>query len=233
MKVQRLILLLCAGAFAACSRQNAAEPAAKGEVYFNALGCVKCHQVGDSGGVYGPNLSFVGFRKSPQWLDVWLKNPHAWRPETVMPGFHLPDDIRGALVAYLGTLKGQAWDKAGRPWNQPELMADGVKRGELLFNKAGCVACHAEKGRGGYPNNNVVGGKIPSLTKVAEGYTKPELENKIRNGVISSPADLSAPPPLIFMPKWGDVLKDDEISAVADYLISLGKSAAGAKKEDW
>ncbi|OGR84464.1 MAG: hypothetical protein A3J74_00515 [Elusimicrobia bacterium RIFCSPHIGHO2_02_FULL_57_9] len=233
MKIRRLILILGLGALAACSRQKALEPAARGEAYFKALGCVQCHQVGDKGGAYGPNLSFIGFRKSPQWLDGWLKDPHSWRRETVMPKFNLPDDIRQNLVSYLGTLKGQAWDKNGRPWNRPGVMADAVKRGEMLFDKAGCVACHAEKGRGGYPNNNVVGGLIPSLMKVAEGYTKQELENKIRGGVIPAAADPGAPAPMIVMPKWGEVLKGDEISAVADYLISLGKSGTLTQKDAW
>src|SRR4051812_28400951 len=105
-----LTILAIAG-LAAC--QRAETPVAKGEIYFKAYGCMKCHSVGDEGGTYGPNLSFIGFRKSPQWLDLWLKNPHAWRSQTVMPNFNLPDDTRGALVAYLSSQKGQAWDKSG------------------------------------------------------------------------------------------------------------------------
>ena len=224
-------LIIAAIALAAC-QPRPQDPVTRGEAYFKAYGCVKCHQMGNEGGTYGPNLSFIGFRKSSKWLDAWLKNPHAWREQTVMPNFHLSDETRGVLVAYLSSQKGQAWDQTGgRPWNRPDLESDSIKRGEVLFDKAGCVACHSEKGRGGYPNNNVVGGLIPSLSKVAEGYTKEELQNKIKSGVISSPADPGAEAPLIFMPKWSEVLKDDEISAVADYLISLGQAAP--KKDDW
>ena len=235
MKVSHLFVILSLVGLAGC--QNAKDPVARGEAYFNGLGCIKCHAIGDKGVNWGPNLTFIGFRKSPAWLDQWLKDPHAWRKETVMPSFHLKDEARADLVAYLSTQKGQAWEKDGRPWNTAEAKAlDGVHRGEILFNKAGCVACHSQAGRGGYPNNNVVGGVIPTLTKVSEGYTKDELKTKIRGGVIPSPADPSQPAPLVFMPKWGDVLQDDEIDAVSDYLISLGKApgAAGkAKKDEW
>jgi mono/diheme cytochrome c family protein len=204
----------------------------QGEAYFNAYGCIKCHQLGGEGGTYGPDLTLIGFRKSPEWLNTWLKNPHSWRKETVMPNFNLPDGIRGALVAYLSIQKGQAWEKTGKPWNHPDLQSDQVKRGEVLFDKAGCVACHAQKGAGGYPNNNVIGGQIPSLAKVFEGYTKEELHNKIKGGVTPSPLDPDASPPMITMPKWGQLLKDDEISAVTDYLLSLAPKSQD-KKDAW
>jgi mono/diheme cytochrome c family protein len=232
-KVAHWLVIVSIVGLAAC--QNAQDPVARGEAYFNGMGCIKCHSMGDKGVEWGPDLTTIGFRKTPEWLHLWLKNPHAWRKETVMPSFNLNEATRNDLVAYLSAQKGQAW-KNGRPWNTPELKsAEGVARGEKLFTKAGCVACHAEKGRGGYPNNNVVGGQIPSLAKVSEGYTKDELKAKIRGGVISDPADPSQPHPMIFMPKWGDMLEDDELDAVADYLISLGKSSSGgkAKKDEW
>ena len=228
-RVYGVVILAAAVALAACQKMSS-DPVERGEAYFNALGCVKCHAMGNEGGTYGPNLGFIGFRKSKAWLDQWLQNPHQWRPQTVMPNFHLQDDIRRDLVEYLAAQQGQAFDKTGgRPWNAPEVVSgDKIKRGELLFNKAGCVACHSQNGRGGYPNNNVVGGQIPALTKVSEGYTKPELIKKIQNGVPQPvSADPGKPAPMVYMPSWGKVLKDDEIEAVASYLISLGGSAKG------
>lgn len=203
----------------ACSGKPA--PATVGEAYFKGMGCVSCHRIGSEGGSYGPDLTLVGFRKSPEWLDVWLKDPHAWRQKTVMPNFHFPEDVRKALVEYLAAQKGQGFEAAGRPWNAPELQGDLIKKGEVLFDKAGCAACHAQRGLGGYANNNVAGGLIPALTKVSEGYTKEELLVKIKNGVTPDPADPSLPRPMISMPKWSEVLKDDEIKAVIEFLFSL------------
>ncbi len=227
MKARLSLLLAAAFALSAC--QKADDPVSRGQAYFDYIGCAKCHRIGEKGGgVYGPDLTTIGFRKSGEWLHLWLKDPHKWRKETVMPAFNLPDDVRGDIVAYLLEQKGQAWgDK--RPWNEAGLADDPIKRGEVLFNRAGCVACHAEKGRGGYPNNNVAANQIPALTKVASGYTKEELKNRIAGGLTPIPADPKAPAPMIQMPRWGELLNDDELEAVAAYLMSLG---SGKKEEE-
>jgi mono/diheme cytochrome c family protein len=229
--------LILAAALSACGRQpTLTDPVARGQRDFEGLGCAKCHMIGDMGNEWGPNLTLVGFRKTPDWLDTWLKNPHAWNMRTVMPNFNLNDGTRADLVAYLSAQKGQAWGDA-YPWRKPEIAAlPPVKRGEFIFNKAGCVACHGQFGGGGYPNNNVVGGLIPTLTKVSEGYSKAELHSKIQFGQVSIPKDASAEKPKIFMPKWGDQLKPDEIDALVEYLFSLMPHAAAgspAAKDDF
>lgn len=227
MNMRKPAPLLFVILLAACQRIPA-DPVARGKATFDAVGCTQCHQVGAKGTAWGPDLTTVGFRKSPEWLSRWLQNPHGWRKDTVMPNFNLPEETRADLVAYLSTLKGQDWEATGKPWDHPDVQGHTLKRGAVIFEKAGCVACHGQEGRGGYPNNNVVGGQIPSLTKVVEGYTKEELVAKIRGGVVPTPEDPSQPAPMIQMPKWGDYLKKDELSAVADYLISLGKKSKSA-----
>ena len=218
--------LVLAAALSACSRQSElTDPVARGERDFRGLGCVKCHMLGDVGNEWGPNLTLIGFRKTPQWLDLWLKNPHAWNMKTIMPNFNLKDGTRSDLVAYLSAQKGQAWRVS--PWRTPEAAAlSAVERGGLIFNKAGCVACHGQFGGGGYPNNNVAGGLIPALTLVSDGYSKAELHSKIKLGSIPLPNDPSAPKALVQMPKWGDQLKPDEIDALVEYLYSLRPKAA-------
>ncbi|HEX4048557.1 MAG TPA: cytochrome c, partial [Elusimicrobiota bacterium] len=111
-----------------------------------------------------------------------------------------------------------------------------VERGKLIFNKAGCVACHGQNGGGGYPNNNVAGAQIPPLWRVSDGYSKDELHNKIRDGAVPLPDDPSKPRALINMPKWGEQLKSDEIDDLVAYLFSLKpKPAPGAppSKDDF
>jgi len=221
---------------AACSRQETlTDPVARGARDFSGLGCVKCHKIGDNGHEWGPNLTLIGFRKSPQWLDAWLKSPHAWNSKTVMPNFNLPDETRADLVAYLSSQKGQAWSEY--PWRTMGARAlPAAERGRLIFNQAGCVACHGQFGGGGYPNNNVAGGLIPALTNVSEGYSKSELHVKIQNGAVPIPNDPSAPKPLIQMPRWGEKLRSDEIDALVAYLFSLKpKPAPGsaAAKDDF
>jgi mono/diheme cytochrome c family protein len=225
MKISALLL---AAAMTACSLKPPTGPVA-GKAYFTQVGCVSCHRVGSSGSAVGPDLTMVGFRHSEKWLDVWLQNPAAWKPGTLMPNKQLSPAAREAIVSYMATLKGQDWPKGGRPWDGA---GDAVARGRLVYLRAGCVACHGQGGTGGSPNNNVTGNKIPALANASETYTKSELIVKIKNGVLAPvKADPRGPDPLVWMPKWGDVLDEGEIDAVASYLLSL--KSAKDEKSDW
>lgn len=206
------------GLFAACQKGPSAPP---GRGLFVSLGCRTCHRVGGEGGKGGPDLTFVGFRRSRAWLDLWLKDPQAWKPDTLMPNPHLSAEARAKIIDYMMSLKGEAFNKEGRPWDDAGLRSDAAGRGHVLFTRAGCIGCHGKAGMGGYPNNNVVGGKIPALINVSQTYTKEELAAKIRKGVKPVKADASGPEPLVFMPPWGETLKEDEIDAVATYLLTL------------
>ena len=216
----------------------AAAPACAGDAklgkrYFEGFGCVKCHTVDGKGGEYGPDLTFIGFRKSQEWLDLWLKNPHAWKSSTVMPNFHLTDAVRGDIVEFLGTLKGEGYKGAKAPWTHPRFKDDAVARGKAVFDAAGCAGCHGRGGVGGYPNTNVVGKKIPALLLVSDGYSKDELKTRIRDGAKPLKEDPSGPTPMIEMPKWGTVLAEDDIAALADYLFSLKPKSAASAKDEW
>ncbi|MBI3551036.1 MAG: c-type cytochrome [Elusimicrobia bacterium] len=221
----RLALLLLTPLLFACRKASTGQP--PGRAYYDALNCRACHRIGDEGGLGGPDLTLVGLRHTPAWLDTFLENPQAWRPGTTMPN---PDLSRKALVAlrdYLSGLKGQAFNGAP-PWNDPSLVKKPVERGLMIYARAGCIACHGKDGRGGYPNNNVKGNAIPPLSGVSRTYTKAELARKIKNGAVPERSDPNGPSPLVAMPKWGEVLKDDEIAAVVDYLFSLKSGAPDA-----
>ena len=184
-----------------------------GRALFDAMGCRSCHSIGGVGGSAGPDLDLVGFRRGRAWLDLWLKDPKAWKRDTTMSNFRLKAAERSALVEYLSGL-----DK-GFP---------AGLTGAQIYLKAGCVACHGARGRGKQPNNNVHGNEIPAVFKVADGYTLEELKTRIRSGRIPEPEDPSQPPPLVVMPAWGQVLKEADIEAVAQYLMTL----APPKKAD-
>jgi mono/diheme cytochrome c family protein len=202
-----------------------AGPARSGEEAGRALmaaaGCFACHRVAGVGGNAAPDLSYVGFRRSKAWLDLWLRDPHAWKADTRMPNFRLKPGARDAIVDYLASLKG-AGDP---PWR-----GAGERRGRLIYDRAGCVACHGPKGTGGQPNNNVPGGAIPALAKAGEGYTLEELERVIRDGERADKADPGGPEPLVSMPAWGKVLSTDDIEAVSRYVLSF---SSGAVSEAW
>ncbi len=225
------LLLLAALSVCACNQPTPTGPAA-GKAYFNQAGCASCHKIGENGSAVGPDLTFAGYRHSAEWLDLFIKDPQAWKKDTLMPKRYLSDTARAAIVDYLAQLKGQDWPKGARPWEAASLMTDPLARGRVIYVRAGCVGCHGTDGMGGYPNNNVKGGLIPALNKVADGYSKAELIAKIKKGVPQpEKADPKGPAPLVAMPAWGEKLDAAELDALASYLLTL--LPPGAKKTDW
>ena len=106
--------------------------------------------------------------------------------------------------------------------NPPQTDDPKILAGWKVYTGKGCVYCHGPGGVGHVKNPNAVGGEMPSLIKVGAGYTKAELELKIRQGVQEvGKDDPKGPSPPLFMPKWEGRLTKQELSDVADYLLSL------------
>lgn len=226
--MKRLLALLPLALLASCQVFHKDDPIARGKAVFEAYNCQLCHTVGGQGGTLGPDLTFVGFRKEAAFLDAWLKDPHAWKKHVSMPNFRLADRMRADLVAYLASLDGSAYLNGRKPWDEKAFHEDSVARGREIYSRVGCVTCHGKDGSGGYPNNNVVGGLIPALKSVADGYSREELIDRIRKGVRHpAMADPEGPEPLLYMPRWEAKLKAEEIEAVADYLLSLKPAGGG------
>lgn len=221
----RLLLSAALLVLAACSRELSMED--RGKAAYSSHNCRQCHRIGKVGGTTGPDLTYVGLRKSRDFLDLWLENPSAWEPKTMMPNFHFNEPTRKALAAYLATLKGQ--DESSPPsWEREGQYP--LKRGEAVYSRVGCQTCHGVRGAGGYPNNNVSGGKIPGLTHAAEGFTRQELLLKIAEGVRPVKENPAGPEPHLSMPAWKEALKPKDLEDLADYLLSLKPSSPG---EQW
>ncbi len=89
--------------------------AAEGALMFRQKGCASCHTVeGFAAGELGPDLTHLKQRKvfagatfamNDQNLRVWLRDPPAEKPGSVMPNLGLSEDEITKLIAYLNTLK--------------------------------------------------------------------------------------------------------------------------------
>ena len=82
----------------------AVEPEAMGEALFVAKGCIQCHvydrvTMAENMIQIGPNLTYV--KRSPEYLQAWLTNPPALKPETQMPNLQLSEAEIDELVAFL------------------------------------------------------------------------------------------------------------------------------------
>jgi cytochrome c oxidase subunit 2 len=85
---------------------SAQEPdalAAKGERVFMNQGCYGCHIVGRVGTPIGPSLSQVGAKHPRSYLEAWLRNPQAQRPNAHMPRLELSEEEIEALAAFLAS----------------------------------------------------------------------------------------------------------------------------------
>jgi cytochrome c551/c552 len=88
----------------------------------------------------GPSLKEVRMKMHKEWLPVWLKDPHAWRPGTKMPTFRLDDKAIRSIAAFIWQ-SGVTGDLAHQPAGDPE-------KGKEAFETRGCMACHS-MGEGG------------------------------------------------------------------------------------
>ncbi len=104
----------------------------------------------------GPNLKEVRVKLRPEWLPVWIKNPHAFRPTTKMPQFRLLDEEVQAMGAYLWQTSVQHPLAAQPPGD--------AARGKESFETRGCLACHSV----GEGNQRLGGDFAANLTRIGE-----------------------------------------------------------------
>ena len=88
----------------------------------------------------GPSLKEVRMKLHKEWLPVWIKDPHQWRPGTKMPTFRLDDGEVKAIAAFI-------W-QSGVTGDLPRQPAGDPDKGKEAFETRGCMACHS-MGEGG------------------------------------------------------------------------------------
>jgi mono/diheme cytochrome c family protein len=188
-----------------------------GQRLFEQKGCVGCHSIAGKGGTIGPPLDDVGLRRSPDWMVQHFREPQAVSPGTVMPRFGFTEAEARALTDFLVHLREQKV-----AMSLPSAMTS-AERGHEVYRNYGCAGCHGTDGTGGVPNPNAKTAElVPDLIRVAEGYTKDELRDRILKGQREiNLLDPKRPPPPLYMPAWTGIIKDAEIDDLVAYLISL------------
>ena len=87
-----------------------------GRRVFETTACVNCHAIGGTNatGRFGPDLTHLMSRSTiaagaaentPENLRLWIQNPDAIKPGSLMPAMQLDESDLDALVRYLETLK--------------------------------------------------------------------------------------------------------------------------------
>jgi len=123
-------------------------------------GCTGCHAIGGDGSLgpdltgerqVGPNLSHIASKNSREWVQKWIANPHAFRPDSRMPRFYgltnnsAQEDWPKAY-AEIHAITHYLYAKSTPPadFTDPPAQTDPVK-GKELFLQKGCLACHQHR----------------------------------------------------------------------------------------
>ncbi|MGR3310406.1 MAG: c-type cytochrome [Candidatus Brocadiales bacterium] len=119
-----------------------------GRFLLENIGCLACHNDGEIGSNYAPNLSRIGDKVKYDYLVNWLMDPKALQPETRMPNLRLTKDEGHHIATYLSTLKGT--ETGASVEIIKELMdPQNAKKGKKLIERFGCFGCHEISGMEG------------------------------------------------------------------------------------
>jgi cytochrome c2 len=116
--------------------------AAKGKTLFAESRCISCHTVDGKGNGSAPELGKIASRATRGWLIAFIRDPHAFYPQTRMPQYGFSDgDVRDIVAWFEDEL---------RDFDAPPTILDPLRvnqtvaeRGQKVFKSAGCFACHS------------------------------------------------------------------------------------------
>ncbi len=128
--------------------RNAAQDPQAGATLYGESFCASCHAVQNAagnvvGGDLGPELTRIGSKINPQWLQAWLRNPHLYDPATPMPRYRFADPQIALLARYLENK------------TDPDLLTtvhlnpatpEQIAHGKSLVLEYGCASCHEISG---------------------------------------------------------------------------------------
>lgn len=127
----------------ALSAKPSTDPAAGTSLYGESF-CASCHAVQNAagnlvGGNVGPELTRVGNKVRPAWLQAWLRNPRTYDPPTGMPHYRFNDGQIATLSAFLlakadSDLLSNVHLEAATP--------EQISHGKRLVSDYGCASCH-------------------------------------------------------------------------------------------
>jgi len=171
------------------ARAATADPTAGASLYGQSF-CASCHAVQNAagnmvGGDLGPELTKIGSKAKPEWLDAWLRNPGAYDPDTKMPHYRFTEPQIATLA---GFLEAKTDSELLANVHLSEATPEQIAHGKRLINEYGCASCHEINGirkpDNFAPDLGHVGSRSLAQLVFAEGvpHTLPDyIAAKIRN----------------------------------------------------
>ncbi len=152
--------------------------------------CASCHAMQNAagmlvGGNFGPELTGIGTKAKPEWLQDWIANPNHYDAKTMMPHYRFDARQTTTLAGFLESK------------TEPDFLANvhldpatpqQVEHGKRLVVENGCAACHdingVKKPENFAPELSRVGSKPLNQLIFVEGveHTLPDYVGaKVRN----------------------------------------------------
>jgi mono/diheme cytochrome c family protein len=190
---------------------------ARGEKTLTNLGCLGCHAVDGKDEGFGPDLSRVSEKTTPEWLYAWIENPTKYWPETNMPTLRVPEEDIQDLVAYLSSLKKETKSAESQPLTDPDLIAKGKK----LTAETGCTGCHNigefALGYNAPPHDGIGKKRVDELV-----FGDTQIDHNLADWLalkVENPRAFNTKEMPTLMPKFG--LTKEESEDVLTFLLSI------------
>jgi len=194
------------------------DPAAGASIYGQSF-CASCHAAQNAGGNLvggdlGPELTRIGNKVKPEWLEGWLSDPHSYDASTTMPHYRWSAQQLGLVKAFLlGKTDSDFLANVHLDSATPAQIAHGK-----TLTDYGCAACH-EIRRIQRPENYA-----PELSRIG---SKPVVQLVFNEGMrhtlpdylatkISQPRSFG---PGLRMPQYS--FTPDQVDAITTALLAL------------
>jgi len=206
------------------SAKSSSDPAAGASLYGESF-CASCHAVQNAagnvvGGNVGPELTRVGSKVKPEWLQAWLRNLRSYDPGTAMPHYRFNDAQVATLSEFL--LAKADSDLLANVHLEPATAVQ-IAHGKRLVSDYGCASCHQiagiKKPENFAPELSRIGSKPVTQLIFLPGmpHTLPEyIAGKIRQPRAFSPG--------LKMPQY--TFTPAQIDALTTALLALNDRSA-------
>ena len=201
---------------------KASSDASAGASLYGESFCASCHAVQNAagnmvGGNVGPELTRVGSKVKPEWLEGWLRNPRVYDAGTAMPHYRFTDAQVATLSGFLeaktdSDLLANVHLEAATPQQ--------ISHGKRLASDYGCASCHEiagiKKPENFAPELSRIGSKSITQLIFLPGmpHTLPDyLAGKIKNPRAFSPG--------LRMPQY--TFTNSQIDSLTTALLSLNE----------
>jgi mono/diheme cytochrome c family protein len=207
--------IAAAGAKSAAQTDPGAGPSLYGESF-----CSSCHAVQNAagnlvGGDVGPELTRIGNKVKPEWLQAWLQNPRIYDATTPMPHYRFTPQQITILIGYL---QGKSDSDYGPSVHLDTASANQIAHGRKRIVELGCAACHeingVQKPENFAPELSTIGSK-----PLAQIVFLPGMEHTLPSYIVAKIRQPRAFGASVKMPQF--TLTNSQTDALTTALLAL------------